>query len=161
MLRYLTIFEVFQQTGQRLKYSEGYGLGLSISRKLVELMGGTLELTSPITGQPEQGKDPGSCFSFTIDVTTSGELLEIRDAQFSLEQFNSDHSGVLAPPEEILDVLIKLAKSGDIDGIEEQALTISQMEQGQYIHFSRRIKQLADKFKLIDIVKFVTRYKQD
>lgn len=154
------IFEVFQQTGQRLKYSEGYGLGLSISRKLVELMGGVLELTSPVTGQPEHGKDPGSCFSFTIDVGTSGELLEICDAQFSLE-LNSDHSGILAPPEKILDVLIKLAKSGDIDGIEEQTLMISQMEQGQYLHFSRRIKQLADKFKLIDIVKFVTRYKQD
>jgi len=150
------IFEVFQQTGQRLKYSEGYGLGLSISRKLVELMGGDLELTSPVAELSENGKNPGSRFSFTIDVGISGELLDIGDEQFSLEQFNSNHSEILVPPEKILDVLIKLAKSGDIDGIGEQVLAISKMEQGQYLQFSHRIKQLADKFKLIDIVKFVT-----
>ncbi len=155
------IFEVFQQTGQRLKFSEGYGLGLSISRKLVQLMGGDLVLVSPIYEQYGSGSEPGSRFSFTIEVGTSGELLETLGAQLNSEQRFTEHSEILAPSQELLDILIKLAKSGDIDGISEQSLEISLMEHGKYKEFSSRIKQLADQFKLIEIVKFVTRYKQD
>jgi PAS domain S-box-containing protein len=67
------IFEPFQQTGERLKYAEGYGLGLAISRKLIHLMGGTLQLVSPINEQPEAGEGPGSCFSFAIEMVVSGD----------------------------------------------------------------------------------------
>ncbi len=62
------IFEPFQQSGERLKYSEGSGLGLAISRKMVELMGGQLQLVSPVNEQPEGTHGPGSSFSFSIDV---------------------------------------------------------------------------------------------
>ncbi len=68
------IFEPFQQTGERLKYAEGSGLGLAISRKLIHLMGGTLQLVSPINEQPEAGEGPGSCFSFAIEVVVSGDV---------------------------------------------------------------------------------------
>ncbi|MCD6387995.1 MAG: PAS domain-containing protein [Desulfobulbaceae bacterium] len=68
------IFEPFQQTGERLKYAEGYGLGLAISRKLIHLMGGTLQLVSPINEQPEAGEGPGSRFSFAIKVPVSGDV---------------------------------------------------------------------------------------
>ena len=68
------IFEPFQQTGERLKYAEGYGLGLAISRKLIHLMGGTLQLVSPINEQPEAGEGPGSRFSFAIEVMVSGDV---------------------------------------------------------------------------------------
>ena len=68
------VFEPFQQTGERLKYAEGYGLGLSISRKLVHLMGGELELVSPINEQPEAGEGVGSRFSFAIEVVVSGDV---------------------------------------------------------------------------------------
>ncbi|MCI5223462.1 MAG: PAS domain S-box protein, partial [Candidatus Electrothrix sp. AR4] len=66
------IFEPFRQTGERLQYSEGSGLGLSISRKLVRLMGGDLRVESPLTRHPRQGEGPGSRFSFTIQI----EILE-------------------------------------------------------------------------------------
>ena len=51
------IFEAFAQSEAGRK-AGGTGLGLSISRKLIELMGGVLELDST----PGQG----SCFSFTL-----------------------------------------------------------------------------------------------
>jgi len=51
------IFEPFRQVGTQ-QYIEGSGLGLSISRHLVEMMGGHLEVESLI-GQ-------GSCFRFFI-----------------------------------------------------------------------------------------------
>jgi len=55
------IFDSFTQADANTtrKYG-GTGLGLAISKKLVEMFGGTLEVTS------EQGK--GSCFYFTIEL---------------------------------------------------------------------------------------------
>ena len=53
------VFEEFKQVGgDRLRKAEGTGLGLSLTRKFVELHGGQISLTS------EPGK--GSTFSFTL-----------------------------------------------------------------------------------------------
>jgi len=152
------IFEPFQQSGQRLKYSEGYGLGLSISRKLVQLMGGDLELISPVNEKTQSGKDSGSHFSFSIEVGASGALIENSEEYLNSVVFYDDHYEILAPPKDILDSLIQLAKSGDIDAVAAQSSMISQMEDGKYMAFSSRIKQLADRFQLIEIVRFVSKY---
>jgi PAS domain S-box-containing protein len=153
------IFEPFQQTGQRLKYSEGYGLGLSISYKLVQLMGGNLEIVSPVNEQPGSAKNPGSCFSFSIEVgVSSGELFETSEETLSSIIYHDEFYKIAVPPGEILETLIELAKSGDIDAVREQSSRILQMEHGKYEEFSSRIKQLADKFQLIEIVSFVSKY---
>jgi CheY-like chemotaxis protein len=65
------IFEPFRQSGERLQYSEGFGIGLAISHKLVCLMGGELQVKSPLNLHYQQGEEfeePGSRFSFTIPV---------------------------------------------------------------------------------------------
>jgi len=54
------IFEPFQQVGDQKMRAEGTGLGLPITKKLVEMMGGTLRVES-ILGQ-------GSTFSIEIDL---------------------------------------------------------------------------------------------
>ncbi len=56
------IFDPFQQVGKQSKMIEGTGLGLPISKKLVEIMGGELKVTS------ELGK--GSIFEFEIPMPT-------------------------------------------------------------------------------------------
>ncbi len=52
------IFTPFEQVGNIEKRSKGTGLGLAISQKIVEMMGGELNVNS-VLGQ-------GSCFSFAI-----------------------------------------------------------------------------------------------
>lgn len=53
-----TIFLPFEQVGSQKQRSEGTGLGLAITQSLVELMGGTLTVTSEL--------HQGSCFSFDL-----------------------------------------------------------------------------------------------
>ena len=67
------IFEPFEQMGDPKVRSEGTGLGLSITRKILEQMGGTIEV------QSELGK--GSTFTVTLDLAeaprgaNAGEVL--------------------------------------------------------------------------------------
>jgi signal transduction histidine kinase/DNA-binding NarL/FixJ family response regulator len=60
------IFEPFQQVGTQSKTIEGTGLGLPISKKLVEMMGGELKVTS------ELGK--GSIFEFEVAMPIVSDL---------------------------------------------------------------------------------------
>jgi PAS domain S-box-containing protein len=62
------IFEPFRQDGERLQHSDGTGLGLAISRTLIRLMGGELQVISPLQENPPPGEGPGSRFSFSIEV---------------------------------------------------------------------------------------------
>jgi signal transduction histidine kinase len=55
-----TVFEEFRQVGTADKKAEGTGLGLALSRKFIELHGGTIRV------QSEVGR--GATFSFTLPV---------------------------------------------------------------------------------------------
>lgn len=53
------LFHSFEQVGDRVKHSEGTGLGLAISQKLVQLMGGRIEVASQL--------GVGSQFFFVVE----------------------------------------------------------------------------------------------
>jgi signal transduction histidine kinase/DNA-binding response OmpR family regulator len=65
--KHAVLFQEFSQAdGSTTREFGGTGLGLTIARRLAELMGGTVDFTS------EAGK--GSCFWFTLPLTEGGTL---------------------------------------------------------------------------------------
>ncbi len=80
-----TIFQPFEQVGDRRRQTEGTGLGLAISKRIVELMGSTIQVQSEM--------NVGSIFWFDVDlyqaeewVKTSqidhrGQIIGIKDRQ--------------------------------------------------------------------------------
>ncbi|MGM3308495.1 GAF domain-containing protein [Anabaena sp. WFMT] len=76
------LFQAFQQTRAGQKSKEGTGLGLGISQRFVQLMGGEITVTSKL-GQ-------GSCFSFSIPVS-------LTKAALNSSSFPVDHAISIAP----------------------------------------------------------------
>jgi PAS domain S-box-containing protein len=69
-----TVFQPFQQVGSQLHKSEGTGLGLPISKKLVKIMGGTLNIKSIL------GK--GSIFWFELSLPeVVGQPIDVPEKQ--------------------------------------------------------------------------------
>ncbi len=157
------IFEPFQQTGERLKYAKGSGLGLPISRKIIELMGGTLQLSSPVNDQPKNGEGAGSRFFFSIDVKlvsaarTDHSESEKRHTEKTAAELLNGEEEVPFPPREILANLVRLTRGGYVDAMMEQAQALSTMEAGKYQKFADRIILLAKNFQLDELEAFITR----
>lgn len=82
-----TIFDAFVQSQSGRKSQEGSGLGLSISRKFVELMGGELVAQSTV------GR--GSVFSFNIEFELSKSPQEERQSVLNLAASGDRHLRIL------------------------------------------------------------------
>jgi CHASE2 domain-containing sensor protein/CheY-like chemotaxis protein len=84
------IFLAFEQVGDTKKQSEGTGLGLSISQRLVEMMGGELQVASAF--------GEGSRFWFDLEITPS--------LNWEQEQFGMDRGKIIGIKERKPKVLL-------------------------------------------------------
>ncbi|HAX75621.1 MAG TPA: hybrid sensor histidine kinase/response regulator [Cyanobacteria bacterium UBA11372] len=62
------LFEAFEQVGDRQRQTEGTGLGLAISQKIVQLMGGEIQVTSKL--------GVGSSFFFEVELPLAVDWVE-------------------------------------------------------------------------------------
>ncbi|MBD3884651.1 GAF domain-containing protein [Phormidium tenue FACHB-886] len=69
------LFKAFKQTSSGQKSQEGTGLGLRISQRFVQLMGGEITVRSEL--------DKGSCFAFQIQVERSKAARVTPEVEFS------------------------------------------------------------------------------
>ena len=81
------VFERFRQIGE-MHYREGAGLGLSISKGIIELLGGEIWLTSEA--------DKGTTFYFTVPYITDNNTPEKPDGQHNLETNLTNKTIVIA-----------------------------------------------------------------
>ncbi len=92
----------------------------------------------------------------TIDLLrTLADQLQIELQYAECTTGSANEPEIVLPPQDILDTLVQLARSGDIDGVVGQAAEIATVESGKYKAFAHQITQLADDFQLIEIVRFV------
>ncbi|MES2036775.1 MAG: ATP-binding protein [Pseudomonadota bacterium] len=82
-----TIFKPFEQVGDMQRRFGGTGLGLSISRKLVNLMGGDIQVSS------QAGL--GSSFSFEIPVEITEEVALNRDVENDIVGYQGEPKSIL------------------------------------------------------------------
>ena len=159
------IFEPFyQQSGQSNRQYGGTGLGLPISKRLVERMGGHITVSST------PGK--GSVFTVTIPgVSISGEKPAARISQPSSSNIRFEHTTVLVVDDAMsnLEIMELQLKSVGVDAITasggEQALDILQHHSPDLIlidilmpgmdgmTLARRIKE-SDKHSQIPLIAF-------
>ncbi len=66
-------------------------------------------------------------------------------------------NSLVAPPLEKITALYELAMMGDIQGIQEQANVIEQLDQ-QFVPFGQQLRQLAKGFQEKQILEFVRKY---
>lgn len=97
------LFDPFVQTDEGKKVSEGTGLGLSIAQRFVELMGGSIEVSSEV--------NRGSCFSFAVEVGLPGMLSQTVQAQMLVPGQPSYHILVVDADAESRMALCCLLKS--------------------------------------------------
>jgi hypothetical protein len=146
------IFKPFEQVGNRLQYSEGSGLGLSISRKLVNLMGSDIKVTSPINNNPQKGEGVGSRFSFTIKVPI---ILQKYDSPYIKNIKISEFEELQIPNHEVVELIYNLIKKGNVASILLEIEKIIDLENGKYKLFAKKTQEMVKEFQLMELENFI------
>lgn len=150
------IFQPFEQVGETSRRAGGTGLGLAISRKLVGLMGGSINVES----QP----GAGSVFSFEIEMeAVQSEEAKVNAAALSDRAATRGAalaSSLLTPPREELDVLHVLALRGNMRDVIQHVSRLIELDE-RYVPFAEHLLQLAKSYQSKALLSLIEQYRNE
>jgi signal transduction histidine kinase len=138
-----TIFIPFHQLDNPITRAEGSGLGLTISQRLVNLMGARLTV--------ESLEMRGSLFWFDLELPLLNNQLE--EIAAPLTQKQQQEKQLLLPSTEILNALIELARQHNILGTRE---LVKELEtSANYPEFVKHIQPYVRHYRFKPLVKWL------
>jgi signal transduction histidine kinase len=155
------LFQPFEQVAEAKPREDGTGLGLAVSRRLIRLMGGDIEVRS----RPGEG----TVFAFEIELPLSeapARDLPVESAPFewtrgpaaaASQEAAKDEGTVIPPPAEEMSVLRELARSGDMRSILGRADYVRTLDP-RYGAFAARLRALAERQESSAIAMMIDRY---
>ena len=150
---YGTIFTPFGQLEQNDRDTEGTGLGLPISQKILNLMDSKLYLDSTV--------GEGSRFWFDLDLPEIPGFildLDVEDVDSNIDpiepETNNSNVKLILPSEETLKELLELVSCGKIKELSSQ-INLLAKEKHQYISFIKQSKSLLDDLQLEKLEKML------
>jgi signal transduction histidine kinase len=142
-----------EQVAEAKRGKGGTGLGLTVTRRLILLMGGDIEVHSRL--------GEGSVFAFEIELPVSEapvRQVSIREQAAPVPQEATNDEGTLiAPPAEEMSVLRELARSGDMRSILGRADYVRTLDP-RYAAFAARLRALAERYQSSAITTMIERY---
>ena len=154
-----TIFEPFTQLVVKGHRREGTGLGLTIARRLVTLMGGTLTVES------EPGK--GSTFRLEVILPAAQEgNVSLERAGQAISGYEGERKSILmadhaepvrVPSPEEMKELLELARMGDMRAIQSWAARLEEKDK-EYSAFTGKLRSLAGAFMAKAILTMVEQH---
>lgn len=157
-----TIFEPFTQLADNGQLREGVGLGLNITRHLLELMNGRLSVESTVGEgslfRLELALPPVTDQELARETICSRSGIERGTKEYARPARRTDASlgeeAMPTPPQEELDDLLNLAQRGDMLGVERWAASLEERDPG-YRTFCGLLKELAEGFKTKAVLALV------
>ncbi len=150
-----SIFQAFEQVGDRNNQTEGTGLGLAISRQLLELMDSQLHVSSKL--------NVGSTFWFelSLSVVSQGHI-ELQpetnlEAKLLTHKQPSLSVALISPPPEEIATLYELALLGNMKKIRQRAQYLKSLDQ-KYAPLGDKLEELAQGFQEKAIVNLIKQY---
>jgi hypothetical protein len=151
------IFQSFEQVGDATKMQSGTGLGLAISKRLIEMMGGELNVKSSL-GQ-------GSTFWLEIDLPTYVNSMRLdldsdHDKSISLEiesnppLASNEHTEIVLPSRRIILELLDIAEMGSLEPLQEYLTQLEKSDVKLQI-FTGEVMKLIKAFQLRKIINYL------
>ena len=155
------IFQPFEQLGTLIERADGTGLGLTITRQLVQLMGGEIKVESTV------GQGSRFWFDLNFDIAEKSQIhSELYTQKQMVEQTHQvehpepshiEQIALIPPPQAELNVLYEAAMLGMMSQIRKQMKEIEQLD-AKYTPFANKVRELARGFEDEQIMALVEGY---